>query len=670
MAKQFIYAPVNPIWLNQVKDFNPDFNTIPFDYQKPKIPYYQKYNKGDVTFLQCLSDWIPTLLVINIYGQTIDTISPSSPPNGIQNQTFIVYEFQINWASYDEDVYTIEIRYDEGTATGTSLFTSTLNQHLDTPFVGGNIVINDNGVDQIPMLDNGTQNLNLNAGDTFVIKGYAETSASSSTDPKLTMIVKKNGTTVFSKTIANVPGALLSYPGIVDEASIYETTVTGTDGGADAPDINIPDDTHFSTVTQIWRSGFIETKVNWPQTLLFQYTNSYNRFSVVWSTGIIFNLRVEGNIADYTPAFDDIIYNDQEYNTTKLNSIPHREFSLYIASNQGGFQGIPNWVADKVNWALACDQIQIDGVYYQNTNGSKWDVKRTDPDGTNFIGLKVSIIEVNNLFLNSYQQGDLPEGTLQVITRSLPFKNNSGNITIAGIFKTYSILTRIFIWNKGGDIFTISVGTAADGSEPITTPYTTTGSINDTMQLNHGFIDAETIYITGLTGTNCDIYVEYDQLDAPLIAPIVSSKLYAKGDVGMYEEVTIGDFEIEWNIGTGAGNPGTKHEGCVIAGTNGTKDRNGLLAIGWDSSMPLTRDTVVGAVGNLATIARINLPAESLAIPDLTVNTSYHTGGNSQHAAANDPSAPRARTENMGSGVPLSVANRARVTVYFVCITD
>lgn len=539
MAKQFIYAPANELWLTQIKTFNPDFNTLPFDYQQPKIHYYYKRQLADVSYLQCLSDWVPELWVINEYGQTIDTIVASTPANGIINQTFTVYEFQINWVAYGVGVYTVEIHYTDDTPT-----------------------------------------------------------------------------------------------------------------------------------EQIWQSPKIDVKVKWPQTVLLNYTNSENRFSIVWSTGIIINLRVEGNIEDYTPAFDDVIYNDQEYNTTKLHSIPHREFSFYVGANQGGFQGIPNWIADKVNWAFSCDQLQIDGIYYQNTASSKWDIRRTDPDGTNFIGLKISIIEVNNLFLNEYQPGDLPEGTIQVITRALPYKNNSANITIPGIFKTYSKITCIYIWNKGGDIFTINVGTASDGSEPITNPYITTGDVSDLMQLNHAFIDAETIYITGLTGTNCDIFVEYDQLDAPTIAPIVSNKPFVKGHLGMYEEVVIGDFEIDWNIGTGTGNVGTKYEGCVLSGTNGTEDRNGLLAIGWDSSMPLTRDTVVGAVGNLATIARANLPAESLAIPDLTVNSSYHTGGNSQHAAANDPSAPRARTENMGSGVPLSIANRARVTVYFVCITD
>lgn len=419
----------------------------------------------------------------------------------------------------------------------------------------------------------------------------------------------------------------------------------------------------------IERSGLIQTADNFPQTVVVQYTNSANAFSAVFSTGIVFSLVVEGNIEDYTPAFEDVIYNDQEYNATKLNSIPHREFTFYVGSNRG-FAGVPPWVADKLNWAFSCDQIQLDGQYYQNTNGSKWEVTRTDQVGPNFIGLKIQIIEVINRYLQSYQPGETPANAIQVITRTKSYTGVSSDITLAGVFNDFSLLTRIIIYNLGGNVFTITAGTAADGSAPITTPFTTTGQLKEVWEISELFDGAKTLYIQGLTGVNCNIVVEYDQLDAPNFVPAPAPKSFVKGTVYMYEEITIGDFATDWNVGTGAGNTGTKYEGCVLAGTNGTKDRNGLLAMGWNSTLPLTRDILTGNSGNLATIARANLPAESLAIPDLSLNTSYRTGGNSQRAAANDPTAPRSRTENLGSGTPLNIANAARITVFFVCITN
>lgn len=423
-------------------------------------------------------------------------------------------------------------------------------------------------------------------------------------------------------------------------------------------------------ITQIWRSGILQTATNWPGTLVFQYTNSYNNFSAVFSTGIVFNFVCEGNIADFAPAFEDIIYNDQEYNVTKLNAIPRREFTLYIGSVRG-FGGVPPWVGDKMNWIMACDQIQIDGVYYQNTSGSKWDILRADQTGqNNFIGLKITIIEVINLFLQQYQAGQMPPGSIQVITRDIKFIANSGNITIPSIFTSNSILRYIVIYNLGGDIFTVTASTASDGSQPVTSNFTTSGLAKEFWYINEPFNAVSTLYLLGLAGTNCNIWVVYDQMDAPFIAPVVSTKMFAKGTLYMYEEVTVGDFEIHWNVGTGEGNDGTNYEGCVLSGTNGTADRNNLLPIGWNKTFPLTRGTLVGNTGNLKTIQRTNLPAQGLRVNGLTINTSYHTGGNSQHAAANDPSAGLATTENMGDGAALDISNAARVTVYFVCVTD
>lgn len=539
MAKQFIYAPINPIWMNPVTTFSPEFNTLPFDFQQPTPSYFQKIKRGLACNLQVLSDWVPVLKIYDgQLGYLIDTISPSTPANSVTGQTFTVYEFGIIWSSYPANLYYIEISY-------------------------------------------------------------------------------------------------------VDDSS----------------------------VTHIERSGILQTADNWPGTLVFTYTNSYNNFSAIFNTGIVFNFVCEGNIADFAPAFEDIIYNDQEYNVTKLNAIPRREFTLYIGSVRG-FGGVPPWVGDKMNWIMACDQLQIDGVYYQNTNGSKWEIARADQTGqNNFIGLKITIIEVINLFLQQYQTGVNPPGSIQVITRDIKFLANSANITISGIFTANSILRYIVIYNLGGDAFTIRASTAADGSAPITGDFTTTGDAKDVWMINEPFNAVSTLYLLGLAGTNCNIWVVYDQMDAPFIAPITSTKKFSKGTRYEYEEVTVGDFEIHWNIGTGEGNPGTDYEGCVLSGTNGTKDMNGLIAIGWNKTFPLTRDTIVGAVNNLATLNAGNLPSFNINIGlDLKGGTagvpvlSSQNPGPGGHGSTNIP--------YVGTANPIDVSNRARVTCFFVCITD
>lgn len=454
--------------------------------------------------------------------------------------------------------------------------------------------------------------------------------------------------------------------GIIGQTfTLYEFTINWDDYAAGYYYL----ESHYTDdddILQIERSGLIQTADNFAQTVVVQYTNSTNEFSAIFSTGIVFALVVEGNIEDYTPVFDDVIYNDQDYNATKLNSIPHREFTFYVGSNRG-FAGVPPWIADKLNWAFACDQIQLDGQYYQNTNGSKWEVTRADQLAPNFIGLKIQIIEVINRYLQSYQPGEIPADSIQVITRTKSYSGISSDITMAGIFKDFSLLTRIIIYNLGGDVFTITAGTAADGSAPITPPFTTSGQLKEVWEINELFEGVATLYIQGLTGVNCNIVVEYDQLDAPNIAPSVAPKSFVKGQRGSYEEVTIGDFETDWNIGTGEGLG--RYLGCVVSGTNGTEDMNGLLEIGWNPSLPLTRDTIVGAVNNTVVLTAGNLPSFNL-----NVGKDLKGGGNGVQVLSSQNPGPggngSVNIPYVGTANPIDVSNRARVTLRYVCITD
>jgi hypothetical protein len=425
--------------------------------------------------------------------------------------------------------------------------------------------------------------------------------------------------------------------------------------------------TDDSAVLQINRSGLIEMRSNFTQTVVLQYTNSTNQFAAVFSTGIIFTLVVEGNIEDYTPAFEDVIYDDQYHNTTKLNSIPRREFNFYAGRNRSS-PGIPPWMVDKINWAFSCDQLLIEGIYYQNTTGSKWEVMRADQTSPNFVGLKIPIIEVINRYLQSYNPGLIPAGAVQVITRTKTYSGVTADFNIPGIFKDFSLLTRIVIYNNGANILTINAGTAANGSAPITAPFVTNGQLKEIWNIDELFNGVSTLYLSGLTGANVNIAVEYDQLDAPYVSPIVNTKKFAKGTLYEYEEVTLGDFATHWNIGTGAGNVGTDYEGCVLSGTNGTKDRNNLLSIGWNTAFPLTRDALTGNINNTIALNAGNLPSFNISIG----RDSKGSSGGVDVLSTQNPGPAGHGNINIpytGSANPIDISNRARITVKFVCIT-
>ena len=216
-AKQFIYAPINPIPLLPPANFPAQYNTVPFDYYlfPNQIPYAQKYQTTDVVTLQCLSDWVPTLKIRDDLGIVRQTINPVTPANGILNQTYTLYQFEIDWNVLGAGIWFPEISYTD-----------------DTP--------------------------------TLQVWSIGQYDAN---------------------------GRPMRYVVVQD---VHEGT------------------------------------------LLFEYTNSRNDFSAIFNpTDIVFRLRVEGQIAEYSPVSDDIIYTDQEYNVTKLSAIPRREFNLYVGSNLG-----------------------------------------------------------------------------------------------------------------------------------------------------------------------------------------------------------------------------------------------------------------------------------------------------------------------------------------------
>jgi microcystin-dependent protein len=365
--------------------------------------------------------------------------------------------------------------------------------------------------------------------------------------------------------------------------------------------------------TQTWQSEAISVALKWPDTILFEYNNSENQFTVLFNTGIVFNLRVEGTIAEYTPEFDDVIYNDQLKNTTKLNAVPYRTFNLYVANARG----IPQWMADKVNWVFGCDQIKIDGVYYQNTSGAKWEVNRNEPDGPKLIGLKLPIIEVDNKFLQSLtSESNAPEGftVVELVKNNLA---KTADFSITGIFKKNSLLKNIVVYNNGAN-FTLSVGTTPGGND--------IGQWNvdsDRTAIDRKYLfpasGSTTVYVSGLTaaGTaNADIlfdYLQFDQTSTPPGSDTVPS-FFPKNFKGEWIAINPTDFTRDWDLATGLGKVDTDYYGCAICdGRNGTPDLGGKVSIGyvWDTTNPnweLGYDalgTVVGVSSIRQTLAQL-----------------------------------------------------------------
>jgi hypothetical protein len=443
-------------------------------------------------------------------------------------------------------------------------------------------------------------------------------------------------------------------------------------------ELDYSDDT---SAYHVYQSEPINVADDQPGTILLECTNSENNFGIVFEDNFIIVMRVEGGIHLYTPSRDDVIYNDQLKNTTKLNAVSYRKFTLFI----GNAEGIPNWIGDKVNMLFDCDQIKIDGEYYQNIEGSEWEVVRAEPDGTPFIGQRIVIMPVLNVFLQKLITGDTPEG-FTVVEKAKNYFDQAADFAVVDVFRKYSLLKNLTIF--GNDFaFTLNIGTTPLGTE-IGTFDIPVGKHN----YNIGFpFDAATIvYLSGITGAGtvtdfCFDYLQYDEDPAGGI-PGATPPTFPPGFVGMYEEVSGRPLVTDWNVGTGLGQSGSPYEGCVICdGRNDSADRGGTVAIGYIDGDPIyglaQLNNIIGADSIRQTKAQMaphghavrttNSPPSGSGAADPVRGNGPGTAANPQGLESNGIINDKTiqitggNADATGLGAPMSIIQRSMVTLFF-----
>jgi len=369
-------------------------------------------------------------------------------------------------------------------------------------------------------------------------------------------------------------------------------------------------------------------QIEQPNTLLYEYRNSNNILSILFDTGITFNIRTEGRLAKFQPKFDAVIYSDQERDQTKLNSVPYQSWILTI----GDF-GVPDWMGYIFNFVFSCDFILIDGSPYQNIEGSKWEVTRPDPQSRKYDAtLAVYSIEValtDNAFLERIRTGNTNMAGQPIVF--LPYQKMAigTNFSIPALFLKYYRLDSVSVIKRGIN-FTLNIGITPGGAEVYTGRFTR----SKTAQFNYLFDSSQTVYFTGLTGTDNDIFLVYANLNAQPqgsgTAPVTTGGL-VPGMVFAYEEVNAGDFTRDFDLITGLGKPGGKYPTAAICdGRNGTEARGGRYSVGFLDG-DATFGTPRAAVGRNA----INLTSTAQLPPTyFTFKVSDNGTGNGSHQNA------------------------------------
>ncbi|GAB2983972.1 hypothetical protein GCM10027049_21850 [Mucilaginibacter puniceus] len=143
--------------------------------------------------------------------------------------------------NFDDDVYyfTTGIYCQYGGEPSTFNYSIT---QTGSPYVDSNLQIKNNGVTVKDIYVDETGTLNMPAGNNFLVEAYCY-DASPAADPKLTLIIKKNDSVVFSKTVPATPGESLIYTGTVDVGAVYDINVVAADGLENEAYVNIADTT-------------------------------------------------------------------------------------------------------------------------------------------------------------------------------------------------------------------------------------------------------------------------------------------------------------------------------------------------------------------------------------------------------------------------------------------
>lgn len=122
------------------------------------------------------------------------------------------------------------------------------------------------------------------------------------------------------------------------------------------------------TKTEFISEG-IHVKSDWDMTLRFDYYNTTNKQSVVFSEGYRPSIRVHGWIDSYDPSSKFAVYEDEPADVELLNGIAYDVFKLNIAIDDG----IPDWMVKKINRVMLLNSVNIDEIGYTRNGDSKWE---------------------------------------------------------------------------------------------------------------------------------------------------------------------------------------------------------------------------------------------------------------------------------------------------------
>jgi len=415
-------------------------------------------------------------------------------------------------------------------------------------------------------------------------------------------------------------------------------------------------------------------------TVLFEYTNSRNAFGLIFKSDTFTpSIRAYVSILNYQPDFVDANFIDQGQDVTLLDSEPFRKFDLNVLM-------AADWMVEKFNFVLACDQWSADGEFYQKDEGAKWEIQRAEPEKGNLtkvVNAKIVIRPADNADNIDYEITDNEATGDEIYDRrkTMKYDNNGIDLVIPGIFKDKIVLEWILIEQNGTpEEITLKIGTSLDGDDIYED--VVFSDRKKLIRIDYPFDSIETLYITGLAGHNTDVRVVYYDQDAAPLNPVGFATLGVP--IGMTAEYNFVDqptFELDFDLDTGYGREAREFVDYRI-----NLDAAGRFKISYDGVTYLATTTPGGSA--TIVLAMTNLPNEGIQVfaahgnnasgdPPTTTSHIARVRNDSQPlkyeinkapdnpASFNEvPNTWYGKTKPLGAGTPINSLPPWRVAVY------
>lgn len=125
-------------------------------------------------------------------------------------------------------------------------------------------------------------------------------------------------------------------------------------------------------VLETYVSNFFSLKTKHEDTYLVEVTHDENDFDTVFEKGHICRLRVHGEIREFQPGADRVLFVDQPRNMVQLSGKSFSTSKLII----GDSWGVPDYIIEKINNLFLCSNVLIDGMQWVGNEGARFEASR------------------------------------------------------------------------------------------------------------------------------------------------------------------------------------------------------------------------------------------------------------------------------------------------------